>query len=988
MSGREFDAFIRATRWSAATPFAGPAIAEGAGRVLTAPLYGAVQIEDFQLVPLFEALRMPRVALLLADDVGLGKTIEAGLILSELLIRRRIRKILIICPASLRFQWQQEMQDKFSLGFDVIDRAETLDLQKRLGLDTNPWRAYPRVIASYHYLKQPDILQQFLATCRQPETGSPSAQLPWDLLIVDEAHNLTPAHFGKDSDLALMLRRISPHFEHRLFLSATPHNGYTRSFTGLLQQLDPVRFQQSAEADDDRVKEVVIRRLKREIREADRAAGRVERFGGRELQPVPLYFGPEERSLSLRFAEFRIALLKAIASQPRGEELAGRFAVEILNKRLLSCPYAFADSWLRFKEGTREEERADAAEVRAAQVSADQDTVDDREREERTRHAAKTVGAWLKPWTTALGAEISAIDEALSTLELTVAQADPRFDERYDRLKKLIRDRLRDGNTWREDERLIVFTEYKTTLDYLKLRLEHDFHDSGNAIRVLFGDASAKDNRQSIIAAFNDPMDAIRILIATDVASEGINLQETARYLLHFDIPWNPARLEQRNGRLDRHGQARDVTVFHFTSDDDADVRFCARVAEKVNEIREDLGSVEEVLDAAFERHFHRMENADAVLDDMDSAVETARGRAAIAQNLSRVDGSAELARLSKLRDELDLSPETLHSTLEVALGRPLDGPDARGRFQIQLTPAWRGLINESLRVNERAPLRGVVFDPKLFVTHNKSRPVFRPMKDTVLLHLGHPLFRRSLATFAQKRYGATGADISRWTVRRAPVPPGMDALLLLTVEELAANELRQPFHHWISTIRIPIKDASLAPALPHQSPAEDSITIDSIPGDDEAARDLWLEIEQDVAALLAAHAQTCRATIQNSLKAALHQAVSDEKERFRSRKSEVRKQLHERSIEKLTREVAKLRSEALQLHLDPDRDAATRTALHEMEAELERRTKHDGDLLRFLEQEEKRIVDGILPAQFTLRGDVQVFPVAVEIRFPLEAAR
>jgi SNF2 family DNA or RNA helicase len=86
---------------------------------------------------------MPRVALLLADDVGLGKTIEAGLILSELLIRRRIRRILIICPASLRFQWQQEMQDKFSLGFDVIDRAETLDLQKRLGLDTNPWRAYP-----------------------------------------------------------------------------------------------------------------------------------------------------------------------------------------------------------------------------------------------------------------------------------------------------------------------------------------------------------------------------------------------------------------------------------------------------------------------------------------------------------------------------------------------------------------------------------------------------------------------------------------------------------------------------------------------------------------------------------------------------------------------------------------------------------------------------------------------------------------------------
>ena len=120
------------------------------------------------------------------------------------------------------------MQDKFSLAFDFVDRAETLDLEKRLGLDTNPWRAYPRVIASYHYLKQPDILQQFLATCRLPETGSPSGQLPWDLLVVDEAHNLTPAHFGNDSDLAKMLRQISPYFEHRLFLSATPHNGYNR----------------------------------------------------------------------------------------------------------------------------------------------------------------------------------------------------------------------------------------------------------------------------------------------------------------------------------------------------------------------------------------------------------------------------------------------------------------------------------------------------------------------------------------------------------------------------------------------------------------------------------------------------------------------------------------------------------------------------------------------------------------------------------------
>ena len=182
---------------------------------------------------------MPRVNLLIADDVGLGKTIEAGLIVSELLIRRRVNRVLILTPASLRVQWRDEMWSKFSLPFDVIDRNSTLKLKRTLGIDANPWRCCSRIIASYHYLRQPDVLEQFLSACRTPEG---SAQLPWDLLIVDEVHNLMPASFGEDSQLCRTLRLISPQFEHRLFLTATPHNGHTRSFTGLLETLDPVRF--------------------------------------------------------------------------------------------------------------------------------------------------------------------------------------------------------------------------------------------------------------------------------------------------------------------------------------------------------------------------------------------------------------------------------------------------------------------------------------------------------------------------------------------------------------------------------------------------------------------------------------------------------------------------------------------------------------------------------------------------------------------------
>lgn len=172
MEPREFDALVRAARWAALTPFLHP---DGSGRApdapIAAPFFGAVQVDDFQLVPLLKALEMPRVSLLLADDVGLGKTIEAGLILTELLIRRRVRRVLILTPASLTQQWQHEMKTKFSLNFDVIDRAETHAVQRRLGLDANPWRTFPRIIASYYYLRQPDILQQFLATCRAADSA-------------------------------------------------------------------------------------------------------------------------------------------------------------------------------------------------------------------------------------------------------------------------------------------------------------------------------------------------------------------------------------------------------------------------------------------------------------------------------------------------------------------------------------------------------------------------------------------------------------------------------------------------------------------------------------------------------------------------------------------------------------------------------------------------------------------------------------------------
>lgn len=272
MDVREFDAMVRAARWSALTPslpFSG--LTEDRPP-LAAPLFGAIHPETYQLVPVLRALEMPRVALMLADAVGLGKTVQAGMILRELMLRRRVRRVLVLCPASMRTQWRDEMNEKFSLPFDVIDRPHTVMLQRELGIDANPFRVHERIIASYHYVKQPDVLELLRTTAEPGEDG----RLRWDLLIVDEAHNLAPASFGEDSDLSAMLQQVAPWFEHRLFLTATPHNGHTRSFSGLLEALDPVRFTRKSELDPEdrtRVVETVIRRLKSEINASYLALG-------------------------------------------------------------------------------------------------------------------------------------------------------------------------------------------------------------------------------------------------------------------------------------------------------------------------------------------------------------------------------------------------------------------------------------------------------------------------------------------------------------------------------------------------------------------------------------------------------------------------------------------------------------------------------------------------------------------------------------------
>jgi hypothetical protein len=300
-------------------------------------------------------------------------------------------------------------------------------------------------------------------------------RLQWDLLIVDEAHNLAPANSGDDSDLSKMLQNISPWFEHRLFLTATPHNGHTRCFSGLLEALDPVRFTRKSTlnaTDRARVGEAVIRRLKSHIN----ASYSPPRFSERYIEGVKLAtLSRAERNLGNAFHDLRKAIRTGAAQASPTDRVASGFALEVLHKRLLSGPWAFGQSWLNLMAGMTSEERVSALSVKRAKDAEEQDTEDDQERRSRQQHTARTVGAWMRSFQEFAASEIEAVSKAIAACGVRDGKpaTTVRADARFDALTKLIDEKIRDGSGWKSDER--IFTEYLDTLDSLKLRLEKHY---------------------------------------------------------------------------------------------------------------------------------------------------------------------------------------------------------------------------------------------------------------------------------------------------------------------------------------------------------------------------------------------------------------------------------------------------------------------------------------------------------------------------------
>ncbi|MEN6621691.1 MAG: DISARM system SNF2-like helicase DrmD [Smithella sp.] len=774
-SPKKFDAFLNAVRWGA--------ISSADIRSLQAPFRSGITIEDYQLDPLVRAVQMPRANLLIADDVGLGKTIEAGLIVQELILRNRARTVLIVCPSSLQIQWRDQMRDKFGLEFRIVDSELMREIRRSRGLHTNPWSHFPRLITSIDFLKRDRPMRLFKELL--PSEDEPKYPRKFDILIIDEAHNIAPVGRGKyatDSMRTLAIRTIAPHFEHKLFLTATPHNGYKESFTALLELLDNQRFARGIEPDRQQLQLVMVRRMKSEL---PAQFDGTPRFPKRQIQAIEVSYSPEEKQAHAWLQEY--TSLRQQNPKDNVERYATEFMMKMLKKRLFSSPAAFEltlEKHLQTLEKTKSssDDHRPIYGILRQQLEAaeDEDALDPIDESEND--AVLTASRLFRPVT-------PREKELLDALLVWSKRASARPDSKIQALLDWLKLNIKPNGVW-SNERVVIFTEYRATLNSLQSLLASEGLSGDDRLMTLYGGMD-DDKREAIKAAFQarPEISPVRILLATDAASEGIDLQNHCYRIVHIEIPWNPNRLEQRNGRLDRHGQTHDVQVFHFVSKGykdqevnnwdthgeglEGDLEFLFRAVKKVEQIREDLGKVGPVIAQQVEEAMlgrrHRLDTVQAEKEN-----EPVRRMLKFERDL-RAQVARHMEQLQETRLKMNFSPENseniVATALELADQRPLVPvklpalPESHQQNAISayelpaLTGSW-AVCAEGLRHPHSGQMRPIVFDYNAVDGRD----------DVVLAHLNHRLVQMSLSLLRAEVWSpASKKGLHRITARIVP---------------------------------------------------------------------------------------------------------------------------------------------------------------------------------------------------------------------------
>jgi superfamily II DNA or RNA helicase len=742
-------AFLDAVVWGAAT---------NADRgYLQAPFRSGVSIEDYQLDPLVRAIDMARTNLLIADDVGLGKTIEAGLVVQELLLRHRARTVLVLCPASLQEKWRIEMQEKFGLEFRIVDTEYVKRLRRERGLHANPWTSFPRLITSMDWAKQGEGLR-LLRDALPPHVSHPRK---FDLLIIDEAHNVAPTvgRYAVESLRTRLVRLAAPHFQHKLFLTATPHDGYTESFTALLELLDDQRFARNVLPSDPQLARVMVRRLKSDLVDAN--GKRI--YPERRLEALPVAYTEDERGARRQLD----AYIKRREGGADGGRAVDHFVHQLMRKRLSSSPAAFAATLERHvatiegrSSSKRGQKKFDDRILRRAIAKTEEDYADDAQRDAAEAEAIEEAGKHVRPPT-------DEERQMLDRLRSWAQQAARRADSKARAVLEWLTKHLKDGDRW-TNERVILFTEYRATQQWLhEILAAQGF--GAERLSLIYGGMDPKE-REAVKAAFQaNPSDSpVRILLATDAASEGIDLQNHCHLMIHLEIPYNPNVMEQRNGRIDRHVQrASEVVIWHPVDTEGGHGDDILRALRKLDAMRADMGSVNPVIAPQLP---DLLEGRRRDLDTRQAEARMEKSRRFVKAERDLRDRVAKLhERLNDTRREQSLVPDHIERAVRTAL-RLADKPDlepvslsgAPDGTVFRMPPlsgSWSRCL-EGLEHPYTQKIRPITFDHE----------VAKGRDDVVLVHLNHRLVQMSLRLLRAEIWARDDVKkLHRVTVRSLP---------------------------------------------------------------------------------------------------------------------------------------------------------------------------------------------------------------------------
>lgn len=539
---------------------------------------GRLDIAPYQIVPVMRALSLSRPRMMLADGVGLGKTVQAGLIIAELIARRRAHRVLIVSPAGpLMAQWQDEMRQRFGLRFDPLRDWSTLQEKRRqIVLGANPFDHIGLCLLSIDFAKQEKVMMDL-------ERAS------WDLVIIDEAHHcvsLGGAGDREDSRRRRLAELLARQGDGLLLLTATPHDGYDEHFASLLELLDPSLVDGRGAIRGEGYRRHVVRRLKHHIK---KPGTNEPMFKERVVLPRPVPFGSESHP---DFSALQSSLLALVAPRLkqalRRKQFGDVLAFVSLLKRSVSTVRAcqgtlevIADRYAEMFEKGQEQDEARKQRLRTLSdyrrrverygaLSIDEETDQALlEAEDMAAHlrqqAPEELGKRLEALTKELHLEkrrtsrkMKALDQTHRELQDLVLLAE-EADHEDPKLAQVVAE-LRDIRAKEPGANVLVYSEYadsqRAVAEAIREAIKHKAL-AGEVLTIEGDDPDA--TREAHIERFSREDNLV--LVSTDATAEGLNLHERCHHLIHIELPYNPNRLEQRNGRIDRYGQEREPIV-------------------------------------------------------------------------------------------------------------------------------------------------------------------------------------------------------------------------------------------------------------------------------------------------------------------------------------------------------------------------------------------------------------------------------------------